>query len=205
MIKNIIFDLGNVLIDFRWAEFLHEKGFEGEVFERIAKASVLGKYWGEFDRSEWSDEEVIDAFVSSEPELADEIHYAFDDVQGIVSMRDYTVGCIKALKEKGYGVYYLSNYSRKVHVQCKHTLDFLELMDGGILSYQDKVIKPEPEIYELLLKRYGLIAEECVFLDDTPVNVDAAVKLGFNGIRFENIQQGMEELRKMGVDAPEIV
>ncbi|MDE6185478.1 MAG: HAD-IA family hydrolase, partial [Lachnospiraceae bacterium] len=76
-------------------------------------------------------------------------------------------------------------------------LDFLEETDGGILSYQVKLIKPSPEIYQLLCSRYGLQAEECVFIDDTVKNVEAAIKEGMKGITFHTLDQVKEELEKL--------
>ena len=67
---------------------------------------------------------------------------------------------VKELKAKGYHVYYLSNFSHKAETECAEALNFLPEMEGGILSYKDQLIKPEPEIYQLLLKRYGLKADE---------------------------------------------
>lgn len=84
-------------------------------------------------------------------------------------------------------------------MDCRDALDFIPYTDGGILSYEDKVIKPWREIYELLLSRYGLKAEECVFLDDTEKNVDAAVEAGFAGIVFKTKEQAQKELAALGV------
>ena len=67
------------------------------------------------------------------------------------------------------------------------------------MSYREKVIKPEKEIYDLLLSKYHLNAEECVFIDDTPVNVEAAVKHGFSGICFKTKEQTDKELIGLGV------
>lgn len=199
MIRNIIFDIGNVLTDFRWREFLRDKGFDEEMIGRIARASVMSPFWNEFDRGEWDTEKLMEEFVRLDPEIEKELHLAYDDIKGMVTKRDYAISWIQELKAKGYGVYYLSNFSYKAYVDCADALDFLPLTDGGILSYRDKVIKPGREIYDLLLSRYDLKAEECVFLDDTPVNVETAEKLGFAGIVFRTKEQAQEELRAMGV------
>lgn len=200
MIRNIVFDIGNVLSDFRWRGFLADKGFDEEMIERIAAATVYTGYWNEFDKGEWSDERIMEAFVSVDPEIGAQIHKAFDNVAGMVRIRDYAIPWIQELKQKGYQVYYLSNFARKAHAQCMDSLAFLPLMDGGILSYQDKVIKPGQEIYKLLLTRYGLKAKECVFLDDTLKNVEAARALGFQGIHFTSREQALLELKAMGVE-----
>ena len=107
---------------------------------------------------------------------------------------DYAIPWLKELKERGYGVYYISNFAHKAHVECEKALDFLPVMDGGILSYQAKLIKPDPEIYRLLCDRYGLKAKECVFIDDTEKNVLAAQKEGMKGILFHTLEQTQSEL-----------
>ena len=160
MIRNVIFDIGNVLTDFRWNEFLQDKGFDEAMIQRIARASVLSPFWAEFDRGEWDTDKLLKEFAKLDPEIEDELYRAFGDIREMVTKRDYAIPWIKELKSKGYGVYYLSNYSYKAYVDCIDALDFIPFMDGGILSFQDRVIKPDAEIYRLLLSRYCLKAEE---------------------------------------------
>lgn len=200
MIRNIIFDIGNVLTDFRWKDFLLDKGFDEQMVERIADATVRSDVWCEYDRGVWSEDQLLEAFIRNDPDIREELHRAFDDFHGMVTIRDYAIPWLKELREKGYRVLYLSNFSHKAEVECADSLAFLPYMDGGILSYQDKLIKPDPKIYELLLSRYGLAAEESVFMDDTPVNVEAARKAGIHGIHFLSKEQAEEELRRLGVD-----
>ena len=197
MIKNIIFDIGNVLTDFRWKEFLEDKGFQGEMLERIAKASVLSPVWPELDRGVWSFDEVMAGFVKNAPELEKELRVAFDDMTDIVTIRDFTMDWIGELKKKGFSVYYLSNFSQKIERECQKALIFRDIMDGGILSWMDQLIKPDPAIYQLLLERYSLNAKECVFIDDTKVNVEAGEKLGIRGIVYHNLEQVKTELERM--------
>lgn len=199
MIRNIVFDIGNVLTDYRWKGFLQDKGFDEAMVERIADASVRNPLWNEFDRGEWGDDKLLQEFIRQDPEIEEELHRAYDNIHGMVTGRAYAVPWVQELKEKGYRVYYLSNFSQKAHIECADALNFLPYTDGGILSYLEKVIKPYPEIYERLLSRYGLQAEECVFLDDLVANVDAARRLGFHGIVFQTKEQAERELRAMGV------
>lgn len=201
MIKNIIFDIGNVLTDYRWREFLEDKGFDEAMIDRIAEATVNSAVWREYDRGVWTEKEIMAGFVRNNPAIEREIHHAFDDFKELVTPRAYAVPWIKELKQKGYRVLYLSNFSRKAEAECAEALDFLPEMDGGILSYRDKLVKPDSAIYELLLSRYGLMAEECVFLDDMLANVEAAEKLGIHIIHFRTKEQAEKELRKLGVDA----
>ncbi len=200
MIRNIIFDIGNVLTDFRWKAFLEDKGFDEKTVERIAKASVQTPLWNEIDRGVWDLEELMQAFIARDPEIEPQLRRAYDNVAGMVTKRDYAIPWIRELKAKGYGVYYLSNFSEKAYADCADALDFMPYMDGGILSYQEKIIKPDSEIYRLLLSRYSLKAEESVFLDDTAANVEAARAVGLYGIRFETKEQAEEELRGLGAE-----
>ncbi len=200
MIRTIIFDIGNVLAAFDWHTFFKEQGFGEEMIKRLANATVKSEDWKEYDRGCVDDEGMIRLFVENDPEIETEIRKALDDFHNLVTRYDYAIPWIRELKEKGYQVLVLSNFSDKALRECWHALDFLPYVDGGILSFQDKLIKPMPEIYRLLLDRYHLKAEECVFMDDTQHNVDAANKLGISAFRFENQAQAREELKKLGVE-----
>ncbi|MCM1326595.1 MAG: HAD family phosphatase [Bacteroidales bacterium] len=199
MIRNIIFDIGNVLADFRWRAFLRDKGFDDAMIERISKASVESPLWSELDRGEWSEEELLQAFVDRDPAIEKELREAYSDIRGMVTPREYAVPWVRKLKENGYQVLYLSNFSRKAEEECAESLAFLPYTDGGILSYREKMIKPDPEIYRLLLKRYHLQPQECVFLDDTLKNIEAAQAEGMMGILFRTKEQAEEDLRGLGV------
>lgn len=202
MIRNIIFDIGNVLTDFRWKEFLEDKGFDEAMVKRIAKASVQSTVWNEIDRGVWSMEELMQAFIHQDPEIEEELRRAYGDITGMVTKRAYAIPWIQELREKGYRVYYLSNFSEKAYEDCADALDFLPYTDGGILSYREKLVKPDPEIYRRLLSRYSLEAQESVFLDDTAMNVEAAERLGIHGICFRTKEQAEEELRGLVAAEP---
>lgn len=200
MIKTIIFDIGNVLTGFCLPEFIQSKGYDKDMTERIINASLRTPLWNELDRGSMTDEEIIAGFIQNDPEIEADLRKVFSNVDGMLLRYDYAVPWITSLKEKGYQVLYLSNFNHPAHTQCAGALDFLPHMDGGILSYQDLVIKPEPAIYELLIKRYSLIPEECVFLDDLQANIDGAAKFGIHTILFKNQADAIKELKKLGVE-----
>lgn len=199
MIKNIIFDIGNVLMPFGYRPFYESFGYDEEIVERLSKATAQSPDWNELDRGVLSYEEVLARFIQNDPQLEEIIHRVFADLNGILGVYDYTESWIKQLKEAGYGVYYLSNFFQKADEDCKELMSFLELTDGGILSYKDKVTKPDRRIYELLLERYELKPEECVFLDDTKKNIDGALAVGIHGILFKDRERAVSELQKLGV------
>lgn len=201
MITTIIFDIGNVLVDFTWREHYKSFGYDDEMVERIARATVLNPTWNEIDRGVMEEEDIIQEFVKTDPEIEQDIRKVLRDVSTIVARNDYAIPWIQELKSKGYRTLYLSNFSLKAETECAASLDFIPYMDGGILSYREKVIKPMPEIYQLLIDRYELVPEECVFMDDTPANLAGAEKFGIHTIHFQNQAQAIGELRKLGVDA----
>lgn len=168
------------------------------MIKRIAKASLLSPLWNEIDRGVWDEEQLIKEFVKMDPEIEKELYLAFENITGMVTKREYAIPWVRELKAKGYGVYYLSNFSDKAYTECSDALDFLPYMDGGILSYRERVIKPDEKIYKLLLAHYNLEAEECVFIDDLPKNVEAAVQMGFAGIVFHTKEQVQAALAAMG-------
>ena len=201
MITTLIFDIGNVLADFIWEEYYRSFGFTEEILDRLAKATVKDPMWNEYDRGVMTDEEVLQGFIDNDPGIEREIRLTLKDVGAMVRRNYYAIPWIKELQGKGYRCLYLSNFSEKARKECAASMDFLPYMDGGILSYQDKVIKPMPEIYQLLIDRYQLVPEECVFMDDTLRNLEGAEKFGIHTIHFKNQAQAIEELRKLGVDA----
>lgn len=200
MIQNIIFDIGNVLASFRWKNLFKDLGFAGEKFDRIAAATVLHPtMWNEFDRSLMPDEEIISKCIERAPEYEQEIRLMFTKTELLVEEYTYSYDWIKSLKEQGYSVYLLSNYGKTSFEAARDhgRLSFLPLVDGGVISYEVKIVKPEPGIYEALLAKYRLKAEESVFLDDRAENITAAEQLGFHGIVVESYKQAAEALNQI--------
>ena len=198
MIKSVVFDIGGVLADYNVVGFLGAKGFGKEMIRRILKASVMTPYWGMFERDEVSEEEALQGFASADPEIEEELRRAFSSVEGMLTPRDFVIPLMKELKSAGYGVYYLSNYSRKAYDECGESLAFMPYMDGGLVSFMAGKTKPDPEFFQMFLREYQLEAAECLFVDDTEENVEAAKALGMEGIVFH----GPEEIReRLGLEA----
>ena len=194
MIRNIVFDISNVLAPFRFKEFLAEKGFDAAMIKRIIKASAMTPYWTEFEKGKLTYDEAMDAFIGADPDIADELHKAYDSCSGIMGRYDYTEGWIDALKGAGYKLYCITNFTPAGYEQCYDQISFIERFDGCVFSFREGIVKPDPEIYKILLNRYDLKAEECVFIDDTEENVLSAQKLGFAGIVFTGYENAVAEL-----------
>lgn len=198
-IDTIIFDIGNVLVDFSWRQMLADKGIPEDLIEKVGDATVRTDIWNEFDRGIMSHEEIIDKLCEQSLELSEYIHMGFDDFKGIVKLRSTSIPLIEGLKKAHYRVLVLSNFSKNAVDTNKAEMAFLDYVDGGILSYKDHVIKPDSDIYELIIKRYDLTPDKCVFIDDTEKNVIGAIRSGIKGIHFQSIEQMMDELKKLGI------
>ena len=198
MINTIIFDIGNVLVDFCWKKHIASFGFDEETQERVAGATVLSDDWNQYDLGILSTDEILELFVRNDPGVAEEIKQTFSSLKGLLVRYDHSKAWIRELKERGYRVLYLSNFSREAERDCAEELDFIPLTDGGILSYKVKMTKPDKRIYELLTDTYDLVPEECLFLDDTPVNVEAARAHGYRAEVFKGYEDGRRLIDALG-------
>lgn len=200
-IRNIIFDVGNVLVDFEWQDYLKNFGFPTEEYAVIAEKVFKSEIWNERDRGLYTEEEYVSQMIAQAPEYSEDIKKVMAQSGRTIKRFPYAETWIKYLKSKGYHLYILSNYSELILEQTrKKELTFLKDMDGIIFSCEVKQIKPEPDIYQTLLSTYGLNPEESVFLDDRKANCKTAEDLGIHTIVFESFKQATAELEKLGVN-----
>lgn len=199
MIKNVIFDVGKVLVEWEPLVAMKKLGFDDATAKAVAAATTDSPEWDESDRSVGTDEEILAMLIGNAPEYEKEIRTFWENISLPIYQYDYARAWIRELKSKGYGVYILSNYGRWTYQNTTEALSFLEDVDGAVFSYQVHQMKPEPEIYQTLLTKYGLKAEECVFLDDRQVNIDGAKAQGMEGIVFTSYEDAVERLKEYGV------
>ncbi|KAI4447001.1 Alpha-D-glucose 1-phosphate phosphatase YihX [Eubacterium plexicaudatum ASF492] len=198
MIKNIILDVGMVLVDFCWADLLRELGMSGDVLEAVADATVRTQDWNEYDRSAKSDVEILACLKANAPAYADRIQLFWEHMDGMIRQYPYAKSWIASLKERGYRVYILSNYARRTYELTKENgLNFLPLTDGAVFSFETGFIKPEKEIYHVIMEQYGLNPKECVFIDDNAANLVYPKEIGWSTIRFCDISQVQQELEAL--------
>lgn len=199
MIKNIIFDVGNVLVDFCWRELMEDLGFPKDL-QGIFEKTVFGSHWWEeLDRGIVDEDKVVNMLRKDNSAHFDEFDLIWANRDKLVKPYDYTAGMIDTLKARGFQVYLLSNYPKtlfELHTKSG-CFPFIDKIDGKVVSGFVKLVKPEKEIYEYLLNAYDLKAEECVFLDDRKDNIEAAKTIGMNGILFEGYEQAWAELERL--------
>lgn len=120
MISTIIFDIGNVLVHFRWKKYFESLGYDSMMIERLANASVLNYDWKELDLGNLTYQEILDLFIENDPDIEKELKKALTDLSQILGKTDYAIPWLKELKQKGYRLLYLSNFSEKVLRECAH-------------------------------------------------------------------------------------
>ncbi len=196
MIRNVVFDIGMVLADFRWKDYMEKDlGFSPDAVRAIAERLVLSPLWDEFDLGVRPAKEIIAEMKEQLPEYPRERELFFSRIEDIAVSFPYSEAWIRELKERGYAVYLLSNYPRDTYrIHEKKHFTFAALVDGKVVSGFERVSKPDPAIYRILLERYHLKAEECVFIDDRQVNIDTALALGMQGIVFTSYEDAKFKL-----------
>ncbi|MBR6614753.1 MAG: HAD family phosphatase [Lachnospiraceae bacterium] len=193
MIKTVIFDIGNVLMEFSWWPYVRSL-FDEDTARVITDAFWKTGYWEEFDRGVLSYEEIVKLMEEAAPEYVKEIHLTLERVGECMRKHDYAIPWIKQLKEMGYQVVFLSNYSEFLMKLKPEVLDFLPYMDGGVFSCHVKLIKPDPAIYQVLCDKCNLVPEESLFVDDNAANIESAKKFGLHAIRFEGYEKSYGEV-----------
>lgn len=198
MYKNIIFDLGNVLLSFNPKDYLKSKISEDRI-DDVYKAIFQSEEWIMLDRGTITEKDAINRIIERNNTYRDDINLAFKDWYDILRPIEEAVEILTKLKNNGYNVYYLSNFHELAFKEVTTKNNFFELFDGGVVSYAEKLIKPEEEIYKLILKRYNLNPKETIFIDDTKLNVDGASKLGIKAIFLEDSKKLRENLISLKV------
>ena len=184
MIKNILFDMGQVLIRFDQKFFIQRLGIEDADMELLLREVYRSVEWVQMDRGSLREEE---AFERIRARLPERLH---DAAWKLVIMWDRPIleidgmyELVEELKELGYRVYLLSNASVRQHEYWPR-IPASKFCDGKLISADVHVINPQPEIYRLCLEKFNLKAEECFFIDDAPANIEGALQCGIPGAVF---------------------
>ena len=194
MINTIVFDLGKVLVDFKW-EDIYRKYFNDEEFNKVAKATILHEnIWKHLDKNDISYQEVMNKIKDLEPILFPKIELAIQEMYDTLIPYDYSYNWLKKLNDDGYNIYLLSNFGEIPYLKSKEKFTFMEFVLGQVISYEIKEIKPDSKIYQYLLDKYNIVSDNAVFIDDVLENIEAANKLGFKTILFDNYNNASNKL-----------
>ena len=199
MIKNIVFDLGNVIIKFDPLGYILSLGYEGEFAKKVTKAVYSHPIWQDLDKGKYDNyaDAIPDFLAQNKEELVTEeiAQRVFKgDWRKLFSLMEDSLQYLYELKEKGYNIYILSNFGKEGFEYVREQFSFFDDVHGMVISAYVKMIKPEAQIYEHLLKTFNLKANETVFLDDLPQNIQAAKDMGIHGILFTNLEEAKQKL-----------
>lgn len=186
MLKNVIFDIGDVLLSYRWRTVLTEAGYGPEDAREISRSITRNPLWNQLDLGLLTHQEITEKLSELMPDRREAITWFFQNTDRLHIGRPEIWDRVRRLKEAGYGIYLLSNYGREMYeIHAAHQ-PFQDYVDGAVVSFMIHAAKPDPEIYETLLGRYGLNREECLFLDDREVNVKGAEAVGIRALQVKS-------------------
>ncbi|TGJ75628.1 HAD family hydrolase [Caproiciproducens galactitolivorans] len=200
MIKNIVFDMGQVFVDFNPDYFIGHYVTDRED-ALLLRTELFGKSeWVEMDLGTMTEEDLVQPVCARLPER---LHFAVKEL--LLHWQDYMKvfhnldPLVAELKQNGYSLYLLSNASVSIHKFTKKIMA-LQYFDGTFFSADVHYIKPDPNIYRLFFEKFSLRPEECFFTDDRADNVEAGRRLGMEGFVYKGEEQPLRDtLRRAGV------
>lgn len=196
----IVFDLGGVLIDWNPA-YLYRKIFSTEEQIKHFLTHICNGHWNEQQDAGRPLDEATQVLVEQFPEHAAAIQAYYGRwTEMLGGSINGTVRLLEKLhQDKKYRLYALTNWSQETFPHALERYDFLQLFDGILVSGEEKLIKPDPRIYQLLFERFGISPTTALFIDDNPVNVQASQQAGMDAIRFVSPDQLESELTSRGI------
>lgn len=199
-IKNIIFDLGGVVMDWDPRYFFKDHFNDDEKMEHFLKNIATDEWNAEQDRGRTL-AEGTEIQVAKHPEWEQEIRAYYDNWTTMLkSDIPHNVEVLRKLEHSKYNLFGLTNWSAETFPYALENYDFFKIFEGKIVvSGTEKLIKPDPAIWEVLLNRYQIKAEESVFIDDNSKNIEVAKSLGFICVRIKEDTDLEKELRDLGI------
>ena len=202
MKPNIVFDMGQVLMEFAPMKFIARLGYTGEDAQALLQEVFKGWEWVAFDRGDVTGQDVVDSACSRLPErlhpaARELVFHWWKDILPMPGAKEL----VKELHDKGYPLYVLSNASQDFHTYFDRIpgSEYLP-RERRFLSSDYRLLKPQHEIYEGFLEKYGLDPAACVFIDDNALNVEVARRLGFRALVYRgDMPRLRRELRELGV------
>ena len=201
LIDTVIFDVGGVLLDFPWTKFAMELDITDEARKVILEKVIDSPLFAECDLSVEPFETLVQKFCAIAPEYSAEIRLLIETMYTCIRPFPYTDEWLRSLKDRGYKLYILSNWSQHAYEKLSQNgvMDFERYMDGSTWSFREHMRKPDPEIFETLLKKNRIDPAHAVFIDDNEENVKASRKAGIAAIRFKDYSDARKKLMSLGV------
>lgn len=194
MIKNIIFDIGNVCVTFQPVAYFQSHFHDQVKARQLCEHIFQHALWRKYDQGLLNMEALKQAFLEVLKDDPTDVLFVLDHWKAIMQPIASTFALMQELKQKGMRLYVLSNISEESALYLKQRMSFFTLVDGEVLSYKEKLLKPDKAIYMRLLDTYGLCASECIFIDDIKENVEQSIQLGMHGVVYASESQVYAEV-----------
>jgi HAD superfamily hydrolase (TIGR01509 family) len=196
-VKNVVFDLGGVLLEWNPAKILADFYPDPER-RRLLKESLFGHAdWLALDRGTLNEAQVLERAEQRTGRPAAELAALHAAMRESLHAKPDTVALLDRLHARGIPLYCLSNMSAAVYSHLRLRHDFWDRFRGIVISGEIQLLKPEPEIFTHLLERFGLEARETVFIDDIPANVEGARGVGMHAIQFTDAADCERQLQPL--------
>ena len=202
MIKNIIFDIGGVVVNYDPKEYLSRKFNRPELEQLLYDAIFDSAEWKLLDAGKITRALAEQQMLSAADDYRYEARMVLDDWRGMMTTKLDTVELITALRASGYHIFFLSNMPEDIYLLFTQRRRFMQLFEGGIASFSVKMTKPDPKIFDALLKKYELDPNLTAFVDDDRANITTAQALGLTAIPFKDAQDLRKMLEFLGVAVP---
>lgn len=196
MINNIIFDLGRVLINWEPEKYM-KKVFDEKTTSFLLEKIFNTNDWNLMDKGVIDEQTLWENKLNQYPEYKKEIEHMKNKVLDLLTPIEENAKLLYILKEKGYNLYILSNFSKIAFQKVYEKYDFFKLFDGMIISSHVKSIKPEDEIYKILIEKYKINPAESLYIDDKIENIKAGEIFGFKTIHLEKPEDLKDKLSKI--------
>lgn len=194
--KNIVFDLGRVLLSYEPLEYL-KKYYKN--YKELNEIIFKNPLWLKLDEGTLTKDEFIQIVTKRYPEYTKEIIKIMDNwIELLTPIKD-NIDLLPILKDKGYDLYVISNFHKDAYDRYLKNESWTDLFDGMIISANEKIMKPDLKIFDLFLNRYHLNSDETLFIDDSMPNIEACEKIGIHGLYLSNSSLLKTKLEEMHI------
>jgi FMN phosphatase YigB (HAD superfamily) len=197
MIRNIILDLGNVLLSWKPYEYFEKNNYPEAKIEVLLNDIFKSDEWLKLDNGDISIREAIEMIALKSSLNKNEIALVFDQRIEILHAIENNIKLLPLLKKRGFNLYYLSNFPMDIFPQVLRIHDFFRHFDGGFISAEVRLSKPDTRIYKAFLDKYQLKSEETLFIDDLDINVQGARESGITSIYLDNPEKLSEYIENI--------